>query len=130
MDECPSPKMKRIRLTLDKYSVDSSYFFCSFEMELPCGAAVVVGVGVVVVIIPTSPWSDDSYPDSESAPVTNSLPLLIAFPAQLSLPRRLALGIVLCEAGPFIFYFFLFFFPGRLRNPGQASRGFDPPNSI
>lgn len=42
----------------DEYSVDSSYFFCSFEMELPCGAAVVVGVGVVVIVVPTSPQSD------------------------------------------------------------------------
>ena len=53
-------KMERIRLTSEEYSVDPSYFFRSFEMELPCGAAVVVGVGVVVIVVPTSPQSDDS----------------------------------------------------------------------
>lgn len=52
--------MERIRLTSEEYSVDPSYFFRSFEMELPCGAAVVVGVGVVVIVVPTSPQSDDS----------------------------------------------------------------------
>lgn len=44
----------------DEYSVDPSYFLCSFEMELHCGAAVIVGVGVVVIIVPTSSQSDDS----------------------------------------------------------------------
>lgn len=44
----------------DEYSADSSYSFCSFEMKLPCGAAVVIGVGVVVIVVPTSPQSDDS----------------------------------------------------------------------
>ena len=52
--------MERIRLTSEEYSVDPSYFFRSFEMELHCGAAVVVGVGVVVIVVPTSPQSDDS----------------------------------------------------------------------
>lgn len=60
MDECTSQKMERIRLTSEEYSVDPSYFFRSFEMELPRGAAVVVGVGVVVIVVPTSPQSDDS----------------------------------------------------------------------
>lgn len=45
---------------LEEYSVDPSYFFRSFEMELPCGAAVVVGAGVVVIVVPTSSQSDDS----------------------------------------------------------------------
>lgn len=34
----------------EEYSVLSSYFFCCFEMDLLCGAAVIVGVGVVVVV--------------------------------------------------------------------------------